>query len=923
MFWTSEMPKKASGKKADPKTQRPETGPIKKPKEKIEKIPSKPGLIILFCGVIVPLFAMGIELTTHMCARMFFDPFPSVSHIFLVALVPLSNFLIWLSARRDMTESLGALTFASGMAMGVAILYSMMFIPVLPLAMVAVLFFGFGLLPMSPILAIPPIMKSGKYVVHLSKQKNTFYDGEQLKHIGHMIILCTVLAVELPSTLTRLNLNEAANGPKPGQAIEWLRAFGNQEVMLRACYERSGRATDILGSLYEISHPVPIEKVRELFYQVTGKPFNSVPLPESMKAIRQEPFHLVKSGLMSVSEAGMGSLVPSFNNAGEESGDEFDLDPDVAGEAVSGVSRGLALSHQTLSGKVSGENGFAELDYGITFKNTSKCDREVRTKILLPPGAVVSRAFLRTTKGEREASIMGRNLARSRYRSAVLHKKDPLLVSTCGQDRLLVQLWPVSPEQTLSVRLHILAPMQVSSSSMFQLNYPSIEERNFAVEKPLSVLLNSAQTLKYANNRVVYASRDPMMTELTAIGKGQSVKVTFAETQYPKPENLTIVVDGSVGMKDSMPQILSALRNLPDLKQLKLYYVRDGLMAEPLVMASTIGGNIDGLIQKVQSLQPAGGQVDLPVLDKALAESSEDGKSAVLWVHAAQPVKGHLSSANAKRLGEFNQPFLYDMAVVSGPNEVLDGVYGSPALVRVARAGDAGSDLTALFKNWKLSGGGSQSPGITFAVSPSTEIPGQTAKDMVWSQLAAADEICKIEKNHHGHSCKYGQQAVQLATNYHLVTPFSSALIAEPIRPVIKPAAIPLAMPHANASSVAQMAAMPAPMSTPRSDNLQDFLKPKGEGNASGGSASRYSFARSAYSKEAKASQEESSLDGELDSSAPAVPTNLANNNMSLPNPFAPTPTVPESDTYLLLGVGMLVLGFAYKKRGMLRKSRA
>lgn len=956
MFWTSDMPQGDNGKRAKAKSRRPESGPIKMPQEKIEKVPTKPGLILLFCGVIVPMFAIGIELSTHMCARMFFDPFPSPSHIVLVALVPLSNFLIWLSARRDMTESLGALTLGSGMAMGVAILYSLMFIPVAPLAMVAVLFFGFGLLPLSPILAIPPIMKSGKYVCYLSKQKKTFYDGEQLKHIGHMIILCTVLAVELPSTLTRLNLNEAANGKKPGEAIEWLRTFGNQEVMLRACYERSGRATDILGSLYEISHPVSIEKVRELFYVITGKPFNSVPLPESMKAVRQEPFHLVKSGLLSVSEAGLGSMVPSFNNAGEESGDEFDLDPDVAGEAVSGVSRGLSVKQQSMRGNIDGQNGFAELDYSINFHNSSKCNREVRTKILLPPGAVISQAFLRTDDGEKEASIMGRSLARSRYRSAVLQKKDPLLVSTCGQDRVLLQLWPVFPEQSVGIRLHILAPMQLSDQSHFQLSYPSFEERNFAVEKPLLVQWVSSTELKEAVNgqapsfggnslaskaltlsispselsrhdRVVFSAKDPATTEILAVGKNQTVKVSLSPTRYPRPDYLTMVVDGSIGMKDYMPQILAAMKNLPSVKHLKFYYVRDGLMSEPLVVPSPSPAGLAALIQKVQSLPPAGGQIDLPVVDKALAEIGDDGSGAVLWIHAAQPVPGHFESRNSKRLRELNHPFLYDMEVSAGPNEVLDGISDRPAMVRVPRSGSVENDLSALFSNWKETGR-EPSTGITFQVAPSTAPEGLTAKDKVWSQLAAASEICKIERDHHGHNCKYAQQAVYLATQYHLVTPFSSALISEPIRIHVRPSAIPLGLNVPRSNTMVSAAPMQNFGSKDQkkfdNGNLLDSLKPKAEVSsfrASGGSFAQASHAEGKLVGADKEAAEESDFSGDAPASPQPIPHNIANSKMDLPSLFAPT--VPESDTYLLFGVGMLVLGFAFTKRGSLRKVKA
>ncbi len=87
-----------------------------------------------------------------------------------------------------------------------------------------------------------------KTVCKLASTKKTFFDPHQVEHIGHLIVLCLVVAVELPSTLTRINLSLAADPTTERQGVQWLRQFGSEEVMLRACYERSGRATDILGS---------------------------------------------------------------------------------------------------------------------------------------------------------------------------------------------------------------------------------------------------------------------------------------------------------------------------------------------------------------------------------------------------------------------------------------------------------------------------------------------------------------------------------------------------------------------------------------------------------------------------------------------------------------------------------------------------
>ena len=44
--------------------------------------------VMFFFGVLLPAVTLGFELTTHLCAGVFFDPLPTWFHVLLVALVP-------------------------------------------------------------------------------------------------------------------------------------------------------------------------------------------------------------------------------------------------------------------------------------------------------------------------------------------------------------------------------------------------------------------------------------------------------------------------------------------------------------------------------------------------------------------------------------------------------------------------------------------------------------------------------------------------------------------------------------------------------------------------------------------------------------------------------------------------------------------
>lgn len=97
----------------------------------------------------------------------------------------------------------------------------------------------------------------------------------------------------------------------------------------------------------------------------------------------------------------------------------------------------------------------------LEFRNDGVPDRETRAQILLPPGGVVSRLTLWANGEEREAAFAGRSKVRAAYQEvAVQQRRDPVLVTTAGPDRVLIQCFPVPRNGgTMKVRLGITAPL--------------------------------------------------------------------------------------------------------------------------------------------------------------------------------------------------------------------------------------------------------------------------------------------------------------------------------------------------------------------------------------------------------------------------------------------------------------------------------
>lgn len=794
----------------------------------------KRGLLFLFCGVILPTIALLFETTFHFCAHNFFDPFPTASHVVLFALIPLSNFLVWLGTRKDLSNHYAFMSLASGMAMGVSCLYSLMFLPLTPISCFFALALGFGLLGLAPLLSVPCNLIAGKTVCRLADRKGTYFNAHQFEHMGHMIILVMVIAIELPSTLTRINLAKAAdkNVIESSAGVDWLRLYGSQEVLLRSCYERSGKATDILGSLYESAHHTTIDQNRRVFFKVTGKPYNSVPIPKAARATIQH------TGVITD---------PANLNAGVD--DEFDIDTDIAGEEVCGVARGLSASQSEITGNVDPSIALASLNWTIAFTNDSKFNREARAKILLPPHAVTTKATLTINNVERDATIMVRSKARARYKKAVMEKKDPLLVSTCGSDQILVQCYPVQPGQTVTVKLQIAAPMSIPTDKQASLMMPAFLERNFQVDSPVKVDIKSSGPLiagalkitqaevAQANevrtdsvvpdemkpsyelkgdienaqlacfNAVISAARNSTNNSVSYAGNelpGLKITRNLRPASYPGISSLLIVIDGSASMQQSFAQIAEAIKAVPPSMSVQIKVVGDTTSELYSGLQRGNSGDVLNAAERLKEMKGEGGQDDSATLNDALSLAAMTNRMSVLWIHAAQPMTSENTANVQACLKRSDRPLLFDMQVMAGPNELLNGVNTPKSLVRVERTGNLKTDLISFFNACSNTGASQNTgPSSSTDVSPipiaglgpvpnrepeyvftqganSNELPsalpggtGDKRLAQIWANQRIAEDLQNPTQ-------ASSSEPSVLAQAFQIISPVSSAIVTDP-----------------------------------------------------------------------------------------------------------------------------------------------
>ncbi|MFC4313048.1 VIT domain-containing protein [Steroidobacter flavus] len=718
-----------------------------------ERWRSGPGLPSLIFGVLLPLGTLGFELATSLCAEELFDPLPTLLHAVLVALVPACNLFVWMSFSRTHTHP-RLLAFANGLAIAVAALYSVLFLPLLPVAAVAIVYFGLGLLPWSPVLALIAALCLR---AHLKREAT----DEQRKFATWPGFLCGALALiaaDLPYTLTTAGMSLATSASPKEQArgIWLLRAVGNEDSMLRFCYFRTGRATDLLSALLGRRNVMP-EQARVVYYRVTGDVFNAKPEPKNLRERRW-----------------------------------MNWDTEQVSLTVGGRLEGLSLASSRLDGSVDAKAALAYLEWTLVLKNDTNAQSEARARVALPPGAVVTRLTLWVNGEEREAAFAGRGEVTAAYQSVVARRRDPVLVTTAGADRIAVQMFPVPPYGEMKARIGMTVPLQLDSLQQGTLQLPYFHERNFELAESLkhsvwveaksplnagsrratlapegayALQFNLADSELTQTNAVITVPRDPSKNAWSydSLTKDHVIKQALEVVPTVAPARLTVVIDSSASMAAFAQPLAEALSHLPP--QVELFVI----FADDLADTAIVPMTPQDATASVRSHEFIGGEDNTAALAQALDQVLTTQNSALVWVHGPQPVVLQTTASIEQRLERRGQVRWYDVQVMPGANliaERLDGLANIRTLP-LAR-------LTTLFASWRP--GGTEIfvhrnwiPSAQ-AAGPASE---QTSEHL--ARLWADDEVKRllyVDRDPRG-------SIIEFAHEYQLVTPVTGAVVLE------------------------------------------------------------------------------------------------------------------------------------------------
>jgi hypothetical protein len=719
--------------------------------------PVRPGAFQLIFGTLLPLTTLTIEILTHQCAEAFFDPIPTWWHVLLVALVPVSNLGVWIAAHRDEPVRGRALAHLNALAIGVALAYTLVFIPIVPFAIVALVFMGWGMLPLTPAFSLIAAIGARRALRAMpGDPPPSVWPG--------LAVGLALLALPVAHREATNYLLERALSPQPEEqraAVRWLRYLAREDHLLEACYGRSGAW--LMPMFNPVSFDGQREKVQQVFYRVTGETYNSRPAPVAVTVGRRP---------------GRGSW-------------NFDLG--IGGTQVADKAAGLSMASSRMEGRVETAAGTSYVEWTMVFKNVARNQSEARAQIELPPGGAVSRLTLWIDGEPREAAFGGRNQVRAAYQEiAVAQRRDPVLVTTSGPDRVLMQCFPVPPNGgEMKVRLGITAPLRLLDERDARVILPRLLETNFAQprevqheavwtgDRPLSergkAWLDKVD-LKLRDDEL--RARVALRTERASLGDvwtddpldpAMVIRQTVRRVTVEAPRRIVFVIDGSRAVGAPLKEIARAIEKLPPTQDFAIYYAGDEVETPPGKMVPPAAA------RWLRDRGPIGGRDNLPALLRAWDDAAAVPGSAIVWIHGPQPV---LLAEIDPLLTRFEQaktpPAFHDLAVAAGPNRLLEQAANFRGVKAVNFGGTPVEDLQHLIALWI---GTSAEYLAERTREPRAEpLTAEAKSDRHVARLWGLEEIERLRATAEPGSL---DKAIKLALALQLVTPVSGAVVLE------------------------------------------------------------------------------------------------------------------------------------------------
>lgn len=738
--------------------------------------------LLWILGVILPAVTFGIEVVTRLCATEWFDPLPTPFHTAAVALVPVMNALVLVRLARREGPPPAWMRWGQSLSVAVAAVYSVIFLPTVPIGLLAIVFVGAGLLPLTPLLALV----SGMALTGRVRRRVPRMPGEWLVWI---VAPLWILGPLVPAMIGHYWIVQSVYGTPEvrRQAVDQIRRYADLTDLLRLAHDQRS----IIYLPWATRAPCDAAFAQSLYFQVTGQTYSNVPVPARHQG------------------RGLG-IFPG------------DQDPDAAlgGAAVAGRVAGLRLDGSALEVAADAADGWGYCEWTLEFRNQHPREqREARALLQLPPGGVVSRVTLWVNGEEREAAFADRAVARAAYQQvAVQQRRDPILVTTAGSDRVLMQCFPVpAGGGRMKVRIGVTAPLEISGPDTRRWPWPRILERNFRMASdaqiPVGLRVTGGNLQPSGNwspdpahpgrwtgslagdlgdvNRTEVSLRVGPRTEpgwaLDDRGEQPAwIHPRQASTPGVPRGPLAVVLDGGSQMAGVLPALQQALGNLRDVSAVELWLALDDVQHR-----SVVGSGIAAALASWRG-SLVGGHDNQPALESAVNSLMETG-GTVLWIHGPQPAAFEPTPglrAGLDRAG--GRVVVFDVAIADGPNAIAERMDGLSNFRTVPRGGTLAQDLETFLGHWM-----GRTPELGWVWDRTETPPGVAVNGSAHLvRLWAVGEVRR--------ALREGRldEARRLAARWHLVTPVTGAVVLEtkeqyernglkPVDPRQAPTAVP------------------------------------------------------------------------------------------------------------------------------------
>ena len=788
-------------------------------------------------GIIIPAIGIATEVATRMMAEFFWDPMPTFYHTFLLALVPLSLFFSNKTGQKESPneKEVNWSYILNGYAFAISLIYLLIYLPVMPVMLFATIFFGIGLLGLSPVWST---WAAAKQMRQLARERDKFdlsrKKTRKLTLLGIFAGILLMFSLEFMHLVTtfgaQLALSENASSRKSGMWV--LDTFNAEEEILRRCYGMNRMGTRLSRS--------QIKEFRALHYRLTGMAFNSVPKPKN--------------------------VTPKFNRmAGTRMRDwdeELVADSEVGGRSVAGLVNGLSLDTSSMdisiSGTEPGENGpgIAYMEWILEFNNSSFYQREARCQIQVPPGAVASRLNLWIDGEERDAAFGTRKQVSDAYQEvAVAQSRDPALLTTDGPGRLLLQCFPVMPKSKMRVKIGFTIPMHYTPGEAW-LILPKFTERNFAISPeflhtvwaegttPMATYsdqlnyealssgvhslrgkLSEIQLQDVRDGGISVALEAPKKLELYAFSDADAdarMELVPVQANEAISRPICLVIDGNGAMKEKITSINwdQVLEKLNPEQPVSAIFAGHELVQWKDDWILLKDGR-EELVSWIKSMDFRGGNDAIPALELAWEKCSQRENSVVIWLHGQYPLA--LSSPitlqrclERRSVAEdSSQPIILSLPVELGPNRLLDELGGSDGFIDVTVIDSIETTLQTAMLNPKTALNGAierkyeldihllpiqeseTEEGTSVPVDKSNPTETQATGSRHVLRLALAHHVNRVWKSQDREARK---EAAEFAVKTRIVTPMTGAVVLEQLqqyeRHGLEPSANPENIPN-------------------------------------------------------------------------------------------------------------------------------